>query len=321
VPVLYVIMKKRYVLLFVALLCLAIPCVALAHPGRTDEDGGHTDHSTGEYHYHHGYPAHDHYDMDGDGDLDCPYNFVDRTGYNSGSSSSSSGSSSTRVVTQTETVYVDKWYIPDWWFYSSCAILILCLVFFVMFLNKRKTLLYEEKENASLREQLSKESENHRLVLEKLKDQFVGEIEKHRKAITEMEAKHKDELKETKFDLLWKMETYLVDAFGEDWLYILSKAPSGAEINKYGLPQIRDGSNTKWGKDYTFYAGASDPAKRLSTKYHVITCRYANPYAPVNAYEVKHRHIGSCAHCSSKLPDLEWVDKYMEIKSFFCDIN
>ena len=32
----------------------------LFHPGRTDEDGGHTDSSTGEYHYHHGYPAHQH---------------------------------------------------------------------------------------------------------------------------------------------------------------------------------------------------------------------------------------------------------------------
>lgn len=39
----------------------------LFHPGRTDEDGGHTDHSTGEYHYHHGYPAHQHPDGK------CPY--------------------------------------------------------------------------------------------------------------------------------------------------------------------------------------------------------------------------------------------------------
>ena len=39
----------------------------LFHPGRTDEDGGHTDSSTGEYHYHHGYPAHQHPDGK------CPY--------------------------------------------------------------------------------------------------------------------------------------------------------------------------------------------------------------------------------------------------------
>lgn len=39
----------------------------LFHPGRTDEDGGHTDSSTGEYHYHHGFPAHQHPDGK------CPY--------------------------------------------------------------------------------------------------------------------------------------------------------------------------------------------------------------------------------------------------------
>ena len=36
-------------------------------------------HSTGKYHYHHGYSAHDHYDMDGDGIKDCPYDFKDTT--------------------------------------------------------------------------------------------------------------------------------------------------------------------------------------------------------------------------------------------------
>ena len=57
-----------------------------AHPGRTDSSGGHTNRSTGEYHYHHGYSAHDHYDMDGDGIIDCPYDFVDKTDHSSRSS-------------------------------------------------------------------------------------------------------------------------------------------------------------------------------------------------------------------------------------------
>lgn len=70
-------MKKKIIaLLMVALL----PCsVAVAHSGGTDSHGGHTNHSTGEYHYHHGYSAHDHYDMNGDGIKDCPYNFKDNT--------------------------------------------------------------------------------------------------------------------------------------------------------------------------------------------------------------------------------------------------
>lgn len=65
--------------LFAIALCLILPVVVFAHPGRTDSSGGHYDRSTGEYHYHHGYPAHDHSDMDGDGVLDCPYEFKDKT--------------------------------------------------------------------------------------------------------------------------------------------------------------------------------------------------------------------------------------------------
>jgi len=62
-----------------------------AHTGKTDSNGGHTDYSTGDYHYHHGYPAHAHYDMNNDGTIDCPYDYDDQTNHSSGSNSSSSG--------------------------------------------------------------------------------------------------------------------------------------------------------------------------------------------------------------------------------------
>lgn len=58
--------------------------VVFAHGGRTDANGGHYNRSTGEYHYHHGYSAHSHYDMDGDGYIDCPYEFDDKTNHGSG---------------------------------------------------------------------------------------------------------------------------------------------------------------------------------------------------------------------------------------------
>lgn len=70
--------------IIIALLCIMIPCYAFAHPGGTDSKGGHYDHSTGEYHYHHGYPAHQH-----DGGV-CPYDFRDATQHHSGSNSGSS---------------------------------------------------------------------------------------------------------------------------------------------------------------------------------------------------------------------------------------
>lgn len=91
-------MKRIPRLLTVLLLLLCFPVVVKAHPGKTDSRGGHTNHSTGEYHYHHGYSAHDHYDMDGDGNVDCPYDFKDKT------SSSSKGNNAPEANSQEEKV-------------------------------------------------------------------------------------------------------------------------------------------------------------------------------------------------------------------------
>lgn len=77
-------MKKWKWMVLVLAVTLCIGSVS-AHPGRTDANGGHYNHSTGEYHYHHGYPAHQH--IDGV----CPYDYDDRTGWNSGSSGQEKG--------------------------------------------------------------------------------------------------------------------------------------------------------------------------------------------------------------------------------------
>ena len=92
-------LKKR---LLTLLLCLFLLCpYALAHGGKTDANGGHYDRSTGEYHYHHGYPAHQHYDMDGDGIIDCPYDFDDQTDHSSHGGSSQSRSDSSQDAQST----------------------------------------------------------------------------------------------------------------------------------------------------------------------------------------------------------------------------
>lgn len=44
----------------VSLVLFAILTSIYPHPGRTDGDGGHYVGDTGEYHYHHGYSAHQH---------------------------------------------------------------------------------------------------------------------------------------------------------------------------------------------------------------------------------------------------------------------
>ncbi|MBQ8094385.1 MAG: YHYH domain-containing protein [Clostridia bacterium] len=55
-------MQTRYgrTFLVLMLLILSIPAAVLASPGGTDANGGHYNHETGLYHYHHGYPEHQH---------------------------------------------------------------------------------------------------------------------------------------------------------------------------------------------------------------------------------------------------------------------
>ncbi len=76
-----IIMKKRkriiLLLLVIVLSVCFIPMSASAHSGKTDSAGGHHDTATGEYHYHHGHPAHDHKNGV------CPYGDYDDTDYNS----------------------------------------------------------------------------------------------------------------------------------------------------------------------------------------------------------------------------------------------
>lgn len=63
---------RRIFFLFCSFLLL-FSCSASAHPGRTDAQGGHYDNSTGTYHFHHGYPAHQHTNGI------CPYDYDDAT--------------------------------------------------------------------------------------------------------------------------------------------------------------------------------------------------------------------------------------------------
>ena len=83
-------MKFRFIIcvaiIFLILCSLVVP--VLAHPGGTDSSGGHHDTSTGEYHYHHGYPAHFHTNGK------CPYQQNTSTNSPSYSSNSSNNSNS-----------------------------------------------------------------------------------------------------------------------------------------------------------------------------------------------------------------------------------
>lgn len=72
--------KKIFKIFYIVIVLLyIIPIIfAHAHPGKTDASGGHYDSATGEYHYHHGYSAHQHEDGV------CPYDFDDKTDHSAG---------------------------------------------------------------------------------------------------------------------------------------------------------------------------------------------------------------------------------------------
>lgn len=100
--------NKLLSLILCAVAIFSIPVIVFAHPGRTDEYGGHYDWKTGEYHYHHGYPAHQH--IDGY----CPYDYDDQTDHsNHGGGVSNStqekhhGSSTTETETKKELTFFE----------------------------------------------------------------------------------------------------------------------------------------------------------------------------------------------------------------------
>lgn len=97
-------MKKTFSVLFCLLLLFVS---ASAHAGRTDAAGGHWDRSSGTYHYHHGYPAHQHTNGI------CPYDYDDQTGENSDSNTASSPVQSSNI-TETEIEEEINWKDPSW---------------------------------------------------------------------------------------------------------------------------------------------------------------------------------------------------------------
>ena len=71
-------MKKISVIFITVIVIVSFSQFVAAHPGNTDDSGGHYNHSTGTYHYHHGYPEHLHKFGE------CPYGYaVDKTLYQS----------------------------------------------------------------------------------------------------------------------------------------------------------------------------------------------------------------------------------------------
>lgn len=272
-------MKKTFsifaVLLLIMMCCL--PLLAYAHPGRTDGNGGHTDRDTGEYHYHHGYSAHDHWDMDGDGIKDCPYNFDDKTSHkNSGTSNSIS--SSLGQKNDPDTPIDDKegeTKVPSFIYWIIGILILVIIAMFQIIRRKDETI-----------------ANNERTFKSREKDE---------------EAKIKEEIT--------SLHNALVAKYGEDYLYEISGAQEGDFIGEDGYPHSSAALTNAFADNYTFYLGGY--SQNSNSKYHHRSCRYANSSFPINAmYLQNRRRYWPCMLCPCRLPDSSWVDKYKKHKAF-----
>lgn len=279
-------LSKLLSLIIVLTACFSIPFTAYAHPGRTDSNGGHTDQSTGEYHYHHGYPAHDHYDMDGDGDIDCPYDFDNKTSHKDSSPSSGSTGTSDNAsgfLLQNKTAEKGGGIIVNIWIVVAIVLAFLFIVWFMR--NEIKSL---ETNNAQ-------KAKCHA-------DELASEKDSVHKSLT-------------------SINNDFVHVYGSDYLYSISNAPSGEYLDADNLPVTTPSSQFRWGEKYTFFC--SSYAYESGRKFHLRNCRYAKYAFPVNAYSIysKRYNYQPCSVCKPELPDMKWVSKYLEHKSFFDKYN
>lgn len=309
-------MKRKFVAFFTILLAFTLFLLpdASSHPGKTDANGGHYDRSTGEYHYHHGYEAHQHTDLDGDGVPDCPYDYDDRTGQNSGASSSAEKSytySSTVPTKQPEYITVVKTkevpveVIPQWVYYGfgACAaiFLIMCLA-----MNSRG------KKIARLNAQLEEQKMEHE------KD-IIGTINAMEKRLSDAENSHRNELSQVRQVIIeearereqrieayrLKLEPTLSDEIaadlGSDYLLLLSSAPEGVTFDNFGLPhKAENGTDI-----FVFYLSSTG-------KYHRRSCYYATECRQIHALEIQAhpQRYRACQVCLPELPDMEWFVRY-----------
>lgn len=300
----------------VLLLLISLTVSVFAHPGRTDSRGGHYDRSTGIYHYHHGYPAHQHTDGV------CPYNFDDKTNHSSSSGGTYSNSTKSKYEEPVIT-YVEPLKKQQSSKESTAYVIMLLFVFLSPFLigalywvitagtDKFKEYI---KYQQNIKEQARKAELERQQKLERERKEREERAERARQQIEERERQRQAE-KEQKRQEFLKEKELMTQKYGGKPISDFVNIPDGSTIGADNLPReinaVKD-----WGDKYTFYQ-QKDHAYRPELnhyKYHKKTCHYAPLFSPINAYELKSRINQRCMLCQPVLPDMEWVDEYRKIQ-------
>lgn len=323
---------KRLLLLLVLVAMLAVPVAA--HSGGTDAQGGHTDHSTGEYHYHHGYPAHQHKDMDGDGDKDCPYQFDDKTGWNSGTATGTGGSA-TKTVEVVKEVEVIKEvevvkevpYVPKWSKVLTAVLIVVTIIggrFLYLALQQNSSLGNEAKE---LRSKIANKGkkisdlETQQWITMTLVEQKEQTIAEHDKTIRNLQA----EIEAEQCDAVVRRmlcHDLLSKKLGRNYTLLLSDAPGHIELGEDGYPYSTNKKrDLRWGIECSYFVAGStfNSGKGI---YHRHNCPACNrkKHCPheLNFTEViGKKHYTPCKVCIPRAELPKWQLEYMKVVEVF----
>ena len=242
--------------------------IAQAHGGQTDENGGHYDYETGAYHYHHGYPAH--YHTGGE----CPYDYDDKTGWNSGGSGGSgmwSYTSAPRPAANSVNHKQKQNGGPGIGFALFFVAVISCLIFFTYISVKA----YQRG-----KEEDRKKEERMRMI----REQEMAERETKKRKIVEYYSNNDLET------IAGVAEMYVIGIDG------LPAEREKEEHETYGKTlevYINDGSN--------------------SYSYHRKGCRYARHMVNILDPNYNFHARNACGVCRPiKPPEVNWFAKYLE---------
>ena len=171
--------KKRIAsVILIFLLAFGSISPVMGHSGGTDSNGGHYDHSTGEYHYHHGMPAHQH-NEDGSCPYDEPeeenieydedeYDYYQSSDYNDTSYEQESSSESSNGILD----IIREW---NYIIYPAGAIII---IFIIIILNGKRNKVDENSDN-----QIEKKAPENENKIKKTSENKVTPQSKNEKLI------------------------------------------------------------------------------------------------------------------------------------------
>jgi len=316
------------------LICLVIgSSITFAHGGRTDSKGGHWNRSEGTYHYHHGYPEHDHPNGV------CPYKqdeatptpkvmlivtprvtpkptikrtprptqattkaFISKTTPTPYNKEYTRSYESVTINGETRIVKVEENQetkpeeeVGSVWPVIIIAGIILFVFYFVITSKHEKREIEMESRYKDLQ------------IKESQERQEIAELNKTVKSYKSRLAE--SDRRQAQFRRIIQANRYITNR--EKLIEtIKSKSleemfiPLGFEVGDDGLPREK-GSHSNWGC-FTFYT-----SQNMKKYHHDVLCHGT---IPINAAQIT-RDMEPCKRCNPKLPDLHWYLDYKDAKS------